>query len=149
MKPFRLAAAAFAVAAANPAAAGAAATPAPAAAIALPGGTTARDVRPGTGAQAVPGRRVAVQYTGWLYTDGGRGRQFDSSRDRGEPFVFTLGAGEVIAGWDEGVAGMKAGGRRTLIIPPAAGYGDRGAGTDIPPGATLIFDIELVAVEGS
>lgn len=118
-----------------------------AAAVVLPGGTRATDDKIGSGAVAEPGKLVAVHYTGWLYSDGIKGTKFDSSRDRGEPFVFTLGAGDVILGWDEGVAGMKAGGKRTLIIPPAAGYGERGAGSDIPPGATLIFEVELVAVQ--
>ena len=90
---------------------------------------------------------VAVHYTGWLWQDGAKGKQFDSSRDRGEPFVFALGSGQVILGWDEGVAGMKVGGKRTLIIPPAAGYGEAGAGGDIPPNSTLIFEVELVAVQ--
>ena len=140
----RLVAAGFAAlavpAAAAPAAPASASAP-------LPGGTIVTDTKVGSGAEAVPGRNVAVHYTGWLYVDGKRGKQFDSSRDRGEPFVFGLGAGQVIAGWDEGIAGMKVGGRRTLVIPPAAGYGENGAGDDIPPGATLIFDVELIRVE--
>jgi len=118
---------------------------APAAAV-LPGGTRVTDTKVGTGAVAEPGRMVAVHYTGWLYIDGGKGKKFDSSRDNGQPFIFTLGAGEVILGWDEGVAGMKAGGTRTLIVPPQAGYGDAGGGDVIPPGATLIFEVELLAV---
>lgn len=113
----------------------------------LPGGTRITDVKTGEGAPAEPGRAVAVHYTGWLYVDGGKGTKFDSSRDRGQPFIFTLGLGEVILGWDEGVAGMKVGGQRTLIVPPDAGYGERGAGGVIPPGATLIFDVELLAVQ--
>jgi FKBP-type peptidyl-prolyl cis-trans isomerase len=113
----------------------------------LAGGTKVTDVKPGTGAVAEPGKAVAVHYTGWLYVDGGKGTKFDSSRDRGQPFIFTLGLGEVILGWDEGVAGMKVGGQRTLIVPPDAGYGERGAGGVIPPGATLIFDVELIAVQ--
>jgi FKBP-type peptidyl-prolyl cis-trans isomerase len=100
------------------------------------------DVATGSGDTAVPGKPVSVQYTGWLTT----GEKFDSSLDHGKPFVFTLGAGQVIPGWDEGVAGMKAGGKRQLRIPPALGYGDRGAGGVIPPNATLIFDVELVEV---
>jgi peptidylprolyl isomerase len=96
----------------------------------------------GTGATAVSGKPVSVHYTGWLTS----GEKFDSSLDRGKPFVFTLGAGEVIRGWDEGVAGMKAGGKRQLRIPPALGYGDSGAGGAIPPNATLIFDVELLDV---
>jgi FKBP-type peptidyl-prolyl cis-trans isomerase len=113
----------------------------------LPGGTRATDVKVGAGAEALPGQLVAVHYTGWLWQDGMKGTKFDSSRDRGEPFVFPLGAGQVILGWDEGVAGMKVGGKRTLIIPPAAGYGEAGAGADIPPNATLIFEVELIAVQ--
>lgn len=118
-----------------------------AAPVVLPGGTTATDVVTGTGPAASAGQRVTVHYTGWLWIDGKRGKQFDSSRTAGRPFSFTLGAGDVIAGWDEGVAGMKIGGKRTLIIPASAGYGARGAGPDIPPGATLIFDVELLGVE--
>lgn len=113
----------------------------------LPGGTRVTEVKIGTGAMAEPGKAVAVHYTGWLFIDGGKGRKFDSSRDRGQPFVFTLGNGDVILGWDEGVAGMKVGGKRTLIVPPAAGYGENGAGDVIPPGATLIFEVELLGVQ--
>ena len=112
----------------------------------LPGGTTVTDTKMGTGAVAVAGQTVTVHYTGWLFEGGKRGKKFDSSRDRGTPFSFPLGSGQVILGWDEGVAGMKVGGTRTLIIPAAAGYGERGAGADIPPGATLIFDVELLRV---
>jgi FKBP-type peptidyl-prolyl cis-trans isomerase len=119
----------------------------PAAAIVMPGGTRATDTQIGIGTEAQAGRYVTVHYTGWLYSDGGRGKKFDSSRDSGRPFGFVLGAGDVILGWDEGFAGMKVGGKRTLIIPSEAGYGARGAGDDIPPGATLIFDVELLAVE--
>lgn len=115
--------------------------------IVLPGGTRATDTRVGKGAEAMPGQMVAVHYSGWLWQDGTKGAKFDSSRDRGEPFVFQLGTAQVILGWDEGVAGMKVGGTRTLIIPPAAGYGERGAGADIPPNSTLIFEVELVAVQ--
>jgi len=100
------------------------------------------DIVVGTGATAVPGKPVSVHYTGWLTN----GDKFDSSRDRGKPFVFPLGEGQVIKGWDEGVAGMKAGGKRQLRIPPALGYGDSGAGGVIPPNATLIFDVELLEV---
>ncbi len=121
-----------------------AAAPAP---VVLPSGTQVIDTKVGKGAEAVAGQMVSVHYTGWLYQDGMRAKKFDSSRDRGEPFQFGLGGGQVIQGWDEGVAGMKVGGKRTLIIPAAAGYGDRGAGDDIPPGATLIFDVELMGVQ--
>jgi FKBP-type peptidyl-prolyl cis-trans isomerase FkpA len=100
----------------------------------------------GTGAQAIKGKSVTVHYTGWLYNDGVQGAKFDSSKDRNDPFVFSLGAGMVIRGWDEGVAGMLVGGVRTLIIPAALGYGARGAGGVIPPNATLKFDVELLGV---
>jgi FKBP-type peptidyl-prolyl cis-trans isomerase FkpA len=103
----------------------------------------------GGGNEAAAGRRVTVHYTGWLYNESAadkKGTKFDSSRDRNEPFEFNLGAGEVIQGWDEGVAGMKVGGRRTLTIPSAKGYGARGAGGVIPPNATLVFDVELLNV---
>ncbi len=104
------------------------------------------DTKVGDGAEAKPGQYVSVHYTGWLYKDGQQGAKFDSSRDRNDPFEFALGAGMVIRGWDEGVAGMKVGGQRTLIIPPELGYGARGAGGVIPPNATLKFDVELLAV---
>ena len=100
----------------------------------------------GTGPEAAAGQRVRVHYTGWLYENGVQGAKFDSSRDRSDPFEFALGAGMVIRGWDEGVAGMKVGGKRTLIIPPQLGYGARGAGGVIPPNATLKFDVELLSV---
>ena len=106
------------------------------------------DTTEGTGAEARSGQRVTVHYTGWLYNDGVQGAKFDSSKDRNDPFVFHLGAGMVIRGWDEGVAGMKVGGCRTLIIPAALGYGARGAGGVIPPNATLKFDVELLATAG-
>ena len=106
------------------------------------------DTQPGTGAAARKGQTVTVHYTGWLYQNGQQGAKFDSSRDRNDPFRFALGAGMVIRGWDEGVAGMKVGGQRTLIIPPDMGYGARGAGGLIPPHATLKFDVELLGVSG-
>lgn len=108
------------------------------------------DVKQGTGAEAVPGKGVVVHYTGWLYDPAqpqGHGAKFDSSLDRKVPFGFVLGAGKVIKGWDEGVAGMKVGGERTLVIPPDMGYGARGAGGVIPPNATLIFDVQLLDVK--
>ena len=119
--------------------------------VSMPNGISYRDEAVGEGPQPTAGQRVLVHYTGWL-DDGGkdggakRGRKFDSSRDRGSPFRFTLGASEVISGWDLGVATMRVGGRRTLVLPPEHGYGARGAGGAIPPNATLIFDVELLAV---
>ncbi|MDE2118264.1 MAG: FKBP-type peptidyl-prolyl cis-trans isomerase [Betaproteobacteria bacterium] len=107
------------------------------------------DTKLGEGAQATAGNDVTVHYTGWLYDEaaaGHKGKKFDSSRDRGQPFNFPLGAGHVIKGWDQGVEGMKVGGQRTLIIPAHLGYGARGAGGVIPPNATLVFDVELLAV---
>jgi FKBP-type peptidyl-prolyl cis-trans isomerase len=107
------------------------------------------DSKTGTGAEAAAGQDVTVHYTGWLYDPSRpdrKGQKFDSSRDRNEPFSFRLGAGQVIRGWDEGVAGMKVGGQRTLTIPPEMGYGARGAGGVIPPNATLLFDVELLNV---
>jgi FKBP-type peptidyl-prolyl cis-trans isomerase FkpA len=107
-----------------------------------------QDLVVGTGAEASAGHQVTVHYTGWLQNpDGSAGKKFDSSLDRGQPFVFPLGAGRVIRGWDEGVAGMKVGGKRKLIIPSELGYGARGAGGAIPPNATLIFDVELLGVQ--
>jgi len=106
-----------------------------------------QDLKLGTGPVAMGGTEVTVHYTGWLQNpDGSPGKKFDSSRDRGDPFKFPLGAGHVIKGWDEGVQGMKVGGVRKLIIPAALGYGARGAGGVIPPGATLIFEVELLGV---
>lgn len=102
------------------------------------------DTRLGDGAEARAGHNVTVHYTGWLYEDGTQGAKFDSSRDRDEPFIFPLGAGMVIRGWDEGVQGMRVGGQRTLIIPASLGYGARGAGGVIPPNATLRFEVELL-----
>ena len=107
------------------------------------------DITPGTGAEATAGRHVQVHYTGWLHDPSapeGRGRKFDSSKDRGDPFSFGLGQGMVIRGWDEGVQGMKVGGTRVLVIPPQLGYGARGAGGVIPPNATLVFEVELLGV---
>ncbi len=107
------------------------------------------DVKPGNGAEAVAGQNVSVHYTGWLYDEAApehKGKKFDSSRDRGEPFEFPLGAGHVIKGWDIGVQGMKIGGQRTLIIPSNMGYGSRGAGGVIPANATLVFDVELLGI---
>ena len=102
------------------------------------------DTRPGTGATAVAGKTCVMHYTGWLWTDGAKGKKFDSSLDHGSPFSFALGGGQVIRGWDEGVAGMKIGGKRTLLISPDLGYGTRGAGGVIPANATLVFDVELL-----
>lgn len=118
-----------------------------------PGGTVAKfeaiDERVGTGAVAVSGQDVVVHYTGWNYDSripGGRGEKFDSSLDRKEPFTFLLGAGRVIRGWDEGVAGMRVGGKRILMIPPEYGYGREGAGGVIPPNGSLVFEVELLEV---
>ena len=111
---------------------------------------TMTDEQVGSGHEALAGRRVTVHYTGWLYDssrDGNKGTKFDSSRDRGEPFTFPLGAGRVIQGWDQGVAGMKVGGRRTLTIPSRMGYGSEGAPGAIPPNAALVFDVELLDVK--
>ena len=119
-----------------------------------PGGRVASfqvvDTVPGQGAVAQAGDTVSVHYTGWLYDERAadkHGPKFDSSVDRGEPFSFPLGAGRVIRGWDQGVAGMRVGGRRTLLLPPEYGYGDDGAGSVIPPGASLVFDVELLQVQ--
>jgi peptidylprolyl isomerase len=105
------------------------------------------DGKVGTGATPKPGQICVMHYTGWLYEDGKKGKKFDSSVDRNEPFEFKIGLHQVIAGWDEGVSTMKVGGKRTLIIPPELGYGARGAGGVIPPNATLIFDVELLGVK--
>lgn len=112
-----------------------------------PSGLIYDDTTIGDGAEARSGDDVSVHYTGWLQFGGERGRKFDSSKDRGEPFSFALGAGQVIKGWDEGVQGMKVGGTRVLTIPAALGYGARGAGGVIPPNATLIFEVELLGIE--
>lgn len=110
--------------------------------IIAPNGLQYIEVAPGTGDEAHAGQRVTVHYTGWLTS----GQKFDSSRDRNDPFQFALGHGQVIQGWDQGVAGMRVGGQRRLIIPPDLGYGARGAAGVIPPNATLIFDVELLRV---
>ena len=115
--------------------------------IEMPDGLKYTDTKTGDGSTAKAGTKVSVHYTGWLSDNGAKGKKFDSSVDRGQPFQFTLGAKQVIAGWDEGVAGMKVGGTRTLTIPPELGYGARGAPGAIPPNATLIFDVELLQVQ--
>jgi peptidylprolyl isomerase len=132
-----LATASFAPAAAQPA-------PTP---ITTPSGLKIIDIKIGTGPSPKPGQTCVMHYTGWLYVNGAKGQKFDSSVDRGQPFEFPIGQHRVIAGWDEGVATMKVGGKRTLIIPPELGYGARGAGGVIPPNATLIFDVELLGVK--
>ncbi len=114
--------------------------------ISTPSGLQYEDTTTGNGDTATAGMRVKVHYTGWLYDNGLQGAKFDSSKDRGQPFAFRLGGGEVIGGWDEGVQGMQVGGSRVLIIPPALGYGARGAGGVIPPNATLKFEVELLGV---
>ena len=111
--------------------------------VTLPDGLKYTDDQVGTGTEATVGKTAVVHYTGWLMD----GRKFDSSRDRGQPFSFPLGRGQVIKGWDEGVAGMRVGGKRTLIVPPELGYGARGAGGVIPPNATLKFEVELLDVK--
>jgi peptidylprolyl isomerase len=113
-----------------------------------PSGLQITDSKVGTGATPKSGQTCVMHYTGWLYENGAKGKKFDSSVDRGQPFEFPIGQRRVIAGWDEGVASMKVGGKRTLIIPPALGYGARGAGGVIPPNATLIFEVELLDVKG-
>ena len=109
-----------------------------------PSGLQYEDTVLGTGAIAKAGQNVKVHYTGWLYNDGVQGAKFDSSKDRGQPFAFSLGAGQVIKGWDEGVQGMSVGGSRRLIIPSELGYGARGAGGVIPPNATLLFEVDFL-----
>jgi len=111
---------------------------------------TMTDTRPGAGAEIKSGQTAVVHYTGWLWSataPGHKGQKFDTSRERNVPFPFRVGAGDVIAGWDQGVAGMKVGGQRQLIIPPELGYGAEGAGGVIPPNATLVFDVELVSIQ--
>jgi FKBP-type peptidyl-prolyl cis-trans isomerase FkpA len=147
----RVAAIAFAIAAAGGIVAGA---PTPATAqsagqtMTTASGLKITDSKVGTGATPKTGQTCVMHYTGWLYQNGAKGVKFDSSVDRGEAFEFAIGTGQVIQGWDEGVATMKVGGKRTLIIPPALGYGARGAAGVIPPNATLIFEVELLAVKG-
>ena len=115
--------------------------------VTTPSGLRIIDIKEGTGATPKTGQTCVMHYTGWLYENGARTKKFDSSVDRGQPFEFPIGVRRVIAGWDEGVATMKVGGKRTLIIPPELGYGARGAGGVIPPNATLIFDVELLGVK--
>jgi peptidylprolyl isomerase len=112
-----------------------------------PSGLKIIDLKVGAGPSPKPGQTCVMNYTGWLYENGNKGKKFDSSLDRNQPFSFPIGQHQVIAGWDEGVATMKVGGKRTLIIPPELGYGARGAGGVIPPNATLIFDVELLSVK--
>jgi FKBP-type peptidyl-prolyl cis-trans isomerase len=115
-----------------------------------PGEPFMTDIKTGTGPAIAAGQRAVVHYTGWLYSEGApekKGKKFDSSRDRGEPFSFQLGGGQVIQGWDEGVVGMQVGGQRRLVIPPEKGYGASGAGGVIPPNATLVFDVELMDIQ--
>jgi peptidylprolyl isomerase len=113
-----------------------------------PSGLKITDTQAGTGATPRTGQTCVMHYTGWLYQDGKKGAKFDSSVDRGQPFEFPIGTGRVIKGWDEGVATMKVGGKRTLIIPPELGYGARGAGGVIPPNAALLFEVELLGLKG-
>ena len=113
----------------------------------LPSGLQVLDTAPGSGASPKTGDMCVMHYTGWLYENGQKGKKFDSSVDRGQPFEFPIGVGRVIKGWDEGVSTMKVGGKRTLIIPAELGYGARGAGGVIPPNATLIFDVELLDIK--
>jgi peptidylprolyl isomerase len=115
--------------------------------VTMPSGLKYIDIKVGTGPSPRTGQTCVMHYTGWLYEGGKKGAKFDSSVDRGEPFEFRIGMHQVIAGWDEGVATMKVGGKRTLIIPPDLGYGARGAGGVIPPNATLLFDVELLTIK--
>jgi FKBP-type peptidyl-prolyl cis-trans isomerase FkpA len=116
-------------------------------AVTTPSGLKYIDVKVGTGASPRTGQTCVMNYIGWLYNGGKKGAKFDSSLDHGEPFEFKIGLHQVIAGWDEGVATMKVGGKRTLIIPPSLGYGAQGAGGVIPPNATLMFDVDLLAIK--
>ncbi len=116
--------------------------------VTTPSGLQIIDTKLGTGPSPKPGQICVMHYTGWLYEHGAKLQKFDSSVDRGQPFEFPIGQHKVIAGWDEGVATMKVGGKRTLIIPPELGYGARGAGMVIPPNATLMFDVELIGIKG-
>lgn len=112
-----------------------------------PSGLSFEDTTVGTGAAPTHGQRCKMHYTGWLYVNGAKGKKFDSSVDRGEPFEFKIGVGQVIKGWDEGVASMKVGGKRTLVIPPALGYGAQNVGGGlIPPNSTLLFEVELLGL---
>jgi FKBP-type peptidyl-prolyl cis-trans isomerase FkpA len=115
--------------------------------VTMPSGLKYIDTKVGTGPMPKPGQTAIVHYTGWLDENGAKGKKFDSSVDRGQPFEFAVGEGQVIRGWDEGVATMKVGGKRTLIVPPDLGYGANGAAGVIPPNATLIFDVELLGVK--
>jgi FKBP-type peptidyl-prolyl cis-trans isomerase len=115
--------------------------------VTMPSGLQIIDTKVGAGASPRTGQTCVMHYTGWLYENGAKGKKFDSSVDRGEPFEFKIGTRQVIAGWDEGVGSMKVGGKRTLIIPAALGYGAQGAGGVIPPNATLIFDVELLGIK--
>jgi len=115
--------------------------------IKTPSGLEYEDTKVGTGESPKSGQTCVMHYTGWLWVNGAKGQKFDSSLDRGRPFEFPLGMGRVIKGWDEGVATMKVGGKRTLLIPPQLGYGSRGAGGVIPPNATLVFEVELLGVK--
>ena len=144
---FRTAVAAVAAAVATPAAISTASAQTAGKPMTTASGLQIIDSKVGTGASPTPGQTCVMHYTGWLYENGQKGKKFDSSVDRNEPFEFKIGQRQVIAGWDEGVASMKVGGKRTLIIPPQLGYGARGAGGVIPPNATLMFDVELLAVK--
>ncbi len=115
--------------------------------VTTPSGLKFTDSKEGTGPSPKTGQTCVMHYTGWLYENGNKGRKFDSSVDRGQPFEFPIGTGRVIKGWDEGVATMKVGGKRTLIIPPDLGYGARGAGGVIPPNAMLLFEVELLGLK--